>query len=105
VKYKGQTRHKPRIAALSDGPYGLSRLTLLILHVVRHSTAQHLLQSGVDLNVIALWLGHASPATTHMYMQADLTMKEQALNTLQPPRTKAMRYQPPDRLLQFLEGL
>jgi integrase/recombinase XerD len=74
-------------------------------HVVRHSTAQHLLQSGVDLNVIALWLGHESPATTHMYMQADLTMKEQALNTLQPPRTKAMRYQPPDRLLQFLEGL
>lgn len=74
-------------------------------HVVRHSTAQHLLQSGVDLNVIALWLGHESPATTHMYMQADLTMKEQALNTLQPPHTKAMRYQPPDRLLQFLESL
>lgn len=74
-------------------------------HVIRHSTAQHLLQSGVDLNVIALWLGHESPATTHMYMQADLSMKEQALNTLQPPNTKAMRYRPPDRLLQFLEGL
>jgi site-specific recombinase XerD len=74
-------------------------------HVIRHSTAQHLLQSGVDLNVIALWLGHESPATTHMYMQADLTMKEQALNTLQPPHTKAMRYRPPDRLLQFLESL
>ena len=74
-------------------------------HVIRHSTAQHLLQAGVDLNVIALWLGHESPATTHMYMQADLTMKEQALNTLQPPKTQAMRYRPPDRLLQFLESM
>jgi len=40
-----------------------------------------------------------------MYMQADLTMKEQALNTLQSPHAKAMRYRPPDRLLQFLESL
>lgn len=74
-------------------------------HVIRHSTAQHLLQSGVDLTVIALWLGHESPVTTHMYMQADLTMKERALNALQPPNTKAMRFRPPDRLLQFLESL
>ncbi|MFM0101200.1 tyrosine-type recombinase/integrase, partial [Paraburkholderia nemoris] len=36
-------------------------------HLVRHATAMHLLQAGVDLTVIALWLGHENPATTHMY--------------------------------------
>jgi site-specific recombinase XerD len=36
----------------------------------------HLLQSGVDISVIALWLGHESPTTTHMYVEADLAMKE-----------------------------
>jgi integrase/recombinase XerD len=41
----------------------------------------HLLQSGVDIAVIALWLGHESPATTHMYLQADLDMKERTLRT------------------------
>jgi site-specific recombinase XerD len=74
-------------------------------HVIRHSTGTHLLQSGVDLSVIALWLGHESPATTHMYVEADLAMKERALNTLQPPHSKIPRYRPPDRLMQFLESL
>ena len=45
----------------------------------------HLLQSGVDLSDIALWLGHESPATTHLYLEADLQMKERALQTLQEP--------------------
>lgn len=48
-------------------------------HTLRHTTAMHLLQSGVDITVIALWLGHESPATTHVYVEADLTMKEKAL--------------------------
>jgi site-specific recombinase XerD len=65
----------------------------------------HLLQSGVDITVIALWLGHESPATTHMYVEADLSMKERALNRLQPAKTKCSRYQPPDQLMQFLESL
>jgi len=65
----------------------------------------HLLQAGVDLAVIALWLGHENPATTHMYIEADLTMKERALNTIQVPQSKQRRYRPTDRLLQFLEGL
>lgn len=65
----------------------------------------HLLQSGVDLSAIALWLGHESPATTHMYMEADLTMKEKALSQLQPAKTKAKRFTPPDRLLHFLASL
>jgi integrase/recombinase XerD len=74
-------------------------------HTIRHTTAMHLLQSGVELSVIALWLGHESPTTTHMYMEADLTMKEHALATLQEPSGKRHRYRPSDRLLQFLDNL
>lgn len=74
-------------------------------HLVRHATALHLLQSGVDLTVIALWLGHESPATTHMYMEADLAMKERALNTLQTPKIKQHRYKPAARVLAFLDSL
>jgi site-specific recombinase XerD len=46
--------------------------------MIRHTTAMHLLQAGVDISVIALWLGHESPATTHQYVEADLAMKERA---------------------------
>lgn len=74
-------------------------------HLVRHATAMHLLQAGVDLTVIALWLGHENPATTHMYIEADLAMKERALSALQAPQSKQRRYRPTDRLLQFLDGL
>jgi integrase/recombinase XerD len=74
-------------------------------HLVRHSTAMHLLQSGVDITVIALWLGHESPVTTHTYIEADLAMKERALEALPPPNTPSRRYRPPDRVLEFLQGL
>ncbi len=65
----------------------------------------HLLQSGVDITVIALWLGHESPATTHRYIEADLAMKERALSRLQSPPAKAARYRASDHLLAFLENL
>jgi integrase/recombinase XerD len=74
-------------------------------HVVRHSTAMALLQSGVDLAVIALWLGHEDVATTHRYLEADLAMKERALATLQPPQTKTPRYVPKADVLAFLDSL
>jgi site-specific recombinase XerD len=74
-------------------------------HIVRHTTAMHMLQSGVDITVIALWLGHESPATTHMYVEADLAMKERALKALQSPNVKRSRFRPTDRVLAFLEGL
>lgn len=74
-------------------------------HTFRHTTAMHLLQSGVDITVIALWLGHESPATTHMYVEADLTMKEKALQKLQDPYLKSVRYQASDSILSFLESL
>jgi len=65
----------------------------------------HLLQSGVDITVIALWLGHESPATTHMYLEADLSMKECTLNRLQPIGASPIRYRPPDQLMRFLQSL
>jgi len=74
-------------------------------HTIRHSTAMHMLQSGVDITVIALWLGHESPSTTHIYVEADLAMKERALNAVQSPRLKQKRYQATDRVLQFLQTL
>jgi len=74
-------------------------------HTFRHTTAMHLLQSGVDITVIALWLGHESPTTTHLYVEADLTMKEKALRKLQDPSLKSLRYQASDSILSFLESL
>ena len=65
----------------------------------------HLLQAGVDINVIALWLGHESPSTTHLYVEADLAMKQRALAKLPAAAGGSLRYQPSDKLLQFLEGL
>jgi len=74
-------------------------------HTLRHTTAMHLLQSGVDLSVLALWLGHESPETTHLYLEADLAMKERALEKLQDPPSKAFRFHAGDRLLAFLDQL
>ena len=74
-------------------------------HTIRHSTAMHLLQSGVAFSVIALWLGHESTATTHRYVEANLAMKEKALARIQEPDTKMRRYQPPDDLMKFLQAL
>ena len=74
-------------------------------HTVRHSTAMHLLQSGVSFNVIALWLGHENVNTTHQYVEADLTMKEKALGNIEEPDTKLKRFRASDSLMRFLEGL
>jgi site-specific recombinase XerD len=74
-------------------------------HVLRHTTAMHLLQSGVPFNVIALWLGHESPTTTHRYVEADLAMKEKALARLDAPDTTLRRFKAPDSLMRFLQTL
>jgi integrase/recombinase XerD len=74
-------------------------------HVLRHTAAMNLLHAGVDVTVIALWLGHESVATTQIYLQADLALKQQALDRTTPPTSTPGRYQPPDQLLAFLEAL
>ena len=65
----------------------------------------HLLQAGVDMSVIALWLGHESPVTTHHYIEANLAMKERALARLNEPDAKIQRYRAPDSLIDFLRTL
>ena len=74
-------------------------------HVLRHTAAMRLLHAGVETTVIALWLGHEHVQTTQIYLHADLALKERALARTSPPNTPAGRYQPPDKLLAFLETL
>jgi integrase/recombinase XerD len=74
-------------------------------HVLRHNSAMRLLHAGVETTVIARWLGHDSTRTTDVYPQADLTIKERALDRTTPPGTRPVRYRPPDGLLAFLEAL
>src|SRR6267154_1946104 len=56
-------------------------------HVIRHSTATHLLQAGVDINTIRAWLGHVSLDTTNIYAETDLATKKRALATLARGKT------------------
>ena len=74
-------------------------------HVLRHSTAMHLFQAGVDMAVIALWLGHESLETTHVYVEADLAIKERALEKLAPILSVPACYRADDKLLAFLAAL
>lgn len=74
-------------------------------HTLRHTTAMHMLQSGLDITVIALWLGHESCETTHLYVEADLEMKRRALDQVDAPPIKANRGKKGDTLLDFLAGL
>lgn len=74
-------------------------------HVLRHSAAMELLRHGVDRTVIALWLGHESVETTHVYLHADLNLKEQALSKTSALGLKPGRFRADDDLVAFLEAL
>jgi len=74
-------------------------------HVLRHTAAMDLLQAGVDLALIALWLGHESVETTQIYLTADMAMKEKVLALTTPLNTPHGRYRPDDDLMAFLRGL
>lgn len=81
---------------------GTKRVTA---HTLRHTTAMRLLHAGVDTSVIALWLGHVSVETTQIYLHANLEIKQKALARTRTPNSKPGRYQPPDRLLAWLQAL
>lgn len=74
-------------------------------HILRHSCAMSLLQAGVDTAVIALWLGHADIRSTNVYLHADMSIKQRALDLTTPTSTPPGRYRPSDSLLAFLEAL
>lgn len=74
-------------------------------HTLRHTTAMHLLQSEGNIATVAMWLGHEGIETTHQYVEANMTMKEDALSKLTELPTQKLRFRASDKLLQFLEGL
>jgi site-specific recombinase XerD len=74
-------------------------------HTLRHGAAMAMLRRGVDLSVIALWLGHESSETTQIYLHADMQLKERALAHASPSGLKPARFRPKDALLAFLESL
>ncbi len=87
-------RHCPSLAGKKVTP-----------HVLRHTTAMALLQAGVDVAVIALWLGHEDLRSTQAYLHADLAIKERALARTTPASAAPGRFRPSDPLLAFLESL
>jgi integrase/recombinase XerD len=97
-----QLRQILRRAALQMPSLGQRRISP---HTFRHTTAMHLLQGGVAPEIIALWLGHESPNTTHLYVEADLKMKRQALEVLAPPKSKKTAKPQQDPLIRILENL
>ncbi len=74
-------------------------------HTLRHTAAMFLREAGVDISVIALWLGHESIASTQIYLHADLAVKQRALDRTTQTEATTNRYQPPDTLLAYLESL
>ena len=75
------------------------------MHTLRHTAAMRFLHAGIDTSVIALWLGHEQIATTGVYLHADLTIKQRALDRTRPPDVPAGPYQPDDTLLTWLNNL
>ena len=74
-------------------------------HTFRHTVALNLLQAGVDISTIAIWLGHESILTTHKYMAADMEMKRRTLEKIQEPGENSLKFQPDDVTLAFLDSL
>ena len=64
-----------------------------------------LLQAGADRSVIALWLGHESIQTTQIYLDANLEIKQAALDRVEPRKGRVARFRPDDQLMTFLEQL
>ena len=77
--YKLVKRHCASLASDHDPPMRISP------HVFRHTTAVHLLEAGVDVNVIRGWLGHVSLDTTYRYTEISLRMKQAAAALCSPP--------------------
>ena len=87
-------RHVPSLATKRVSP-----------HVIRHTTAVHLLRAGVDINTIRAWLGHVSIDTTNIYAEVDLAMKAKALRMCSVPGTPRRSWHAQPGLMAFLRSL
>jgi site-specific recombinase XerD len=77
----------------------------ITMHSLRHRSAMSLLEAGVDLSTIALWLGHESVDTTAVYLHEHLALKQQALDRTRQPDVPPGAYQPSGHILAFLQSL
>jgi site-specific recombinase XerD len=77
----------------------------ITMHTLRHTAAMALLEAGVDVSVIALWLGHAHTRSTDIYLHASMTLKQAAANRIRPPDSKPGVYQPEPDILAWLNNL
>jgi site-specific recombinase XerD len=75
------------------------------MHTLRHTAAMSLLAAGVDVSVIALWLGHADTHSTDAYLHADMTIKQAAIDRTRPPDVKPGTYRPEPDILAWLASL
>ncbi|MGH3492405.1 MAG: tyrosine-type recombinase/integrase [Sciscionella sp.] len=75
------------------------------MHTLRHTAAMNLLSAGVDVAVIAMWLGHADTHSTDAYLHADMTIKQAALDRTRPPDVKPGTYRPQPDILAWLTSL
>lgn len=94
--------HHVALAATTCPSIGTKHVTM---HTLRHTAAMRLLLAGNDITVIALWLGHEQISTTNIYLHADMSHKQRAIDRTKPLDAKPGRYRPPDALLTFLEAL
>lgn len=77
----------------------------ITMHTLRHTAAMNLLAAGVDVSVIALWLGHQSTQSTDAYLHADMAIKQAAIDRTRPPTTSAGTYTPEPDILDWLTNL
>lgn len=91
--------------ALAQTTYPSIAAKRITMHTLRHTAAMRLLLAGNDVTVIALWLGHEQLATTNIYIHADMSHKQEAIDRVTPLTAKPGRYRPPDSLIAFLEAL
>jgi integrase/recombinase XerD len=77
----------------------------ITMHTLRHTCAMNLLAAGVDISVIALWLGHQSTHSTDAYLHADMAIKQAAVDRTRPADTLPGAYRPEPDILDWLTRL
>ena len=75
------------------------------MHTLRHTCAMNLLAAGVDISVIALWLGHQNTHSTDAYLHADMAIKQAAIDRTRPADTAPGAYRPEPDILDWLSSL